>query len=275
MAASGYRTVAERPLPAGQLQGLSSAEDGFAGTAPVDGLLRPQRLRPPRNRLPHPHPEGPGATPARDPGGTCSGLQAATALGTPIITTNAIGMDNTGLFYEAPFPDCTCERLEAELAPLIRVAMHPHSCFQGTIHPYVSRAEIRVVAAFCEATTGPGITDGAGLTVSNAGSWAPQGRDISRVKPSLPKLDRIFSELGPHVDGQRIENMEMGPVFCSISSAPWATGPAPSVRPSGPWRRKTMNFGTQEAITRATQVALLSLALLRQAEDSQRDRPID
>jgi Uridine phosphorylase len=34
--------------------------------------------------------------------GTSGALQASTPLGTPIVTSYAIGMDNTGLFYEAP-----------------------------------------------------------------------------------------------------------------------------------------------------------------------------
>jgi uridine phosphorylase len=40
--------------------------------------------------------------------GTSGGLQASTEPGTPIITSYAIGMDNTGLFYEASYPDEIC-----------------------------------------------------------------------------------------------------------------------------------------------------------------------
>lgn len=39
--------------------------------------------------------------------GTSGGLQAHTKLGPPI-NTYAIGLDNAGLFYEAPYPDKVC-----------------------------------------------------------------------------------------------------------------------------------------------------------------------
>ena len=42
--------------------------------------------------------------------GTSGALQASTPLGTLIITSYAIGMDNTGLFYEIPYPDKTCRQ---------------------------------------------------------------------------------------------------------------------------------------------------------------------
>jgi len=47
--------------------------------------------------------------------------------GTLIITSYAIGMDNTGLFYEAPYPDEICERLEGELAQVVRSSMSTSS----------------------------------------------------------------------------------------------------------------------------------------------------
>ena len=50
--------------------------------------------------------------------GTSGGIQAPTILGTPIITTYSIGIANTGLYYEAPYPDQDCQRLEKELADL-------------------------------------------------------------------------------------------------------------------------------------------------------------
>ena len=46
--------------------------------------------------------------------GTSGGLQASTKLGTPIITTYSICMENPGLFYEAPYPYETCARLERQ-----------------------------------------------------------------------------------------------------------------------------------------------------------------
>lgn len=34
--------------------------------------------------------------------------------------------------------------------------------------------------------------------------FAPQGRDVSRLGPSVPDLDQLFSEFDPHVEGQKV-----------------------------------------------------------------------
>jgi uridine phosphorylase len=116
-------------------------------------------------------------------------------------------MDNTGLFYETPCPDQTCARLELELAEAVESATSPGSRFREKIHPYVSRAEPAVVQALTKAAKDLGVAAKTGLTVSNSGFFAPQGRDISRLRPSAPDLDRVFSEFDPGLGEQRIENM--------------------------------------------------------------------
>lgn len=145
--------------------------------------------------------------------GTSGGLQASTRLGTSIITTYAVGMDNTGLFYESPCPDPTCARLERELRHVVEHASGPESRFRGKIHPYVSRAEPTMVRALARAAKDLGVAAKAGLTVSNSGFFAPQGRDISRLRPSAPDLDRVLGKFDPGLSGERIENMEMEASF--------------------------------------------------------------
>lgn len=102
--------------------------------------------------------------------GTSGALQPSTELGTPIVTSYAIGMDNTGLLYEAPYPDETCERLERELADVVRSAMSTGSRFYGKIHPYVARAQPAIVSALSEASASLGVPTKLGLTVSALGS---------------------------------------------------------------------------------------------------------
>ena len=79
--------------------------------------------------------------------GTSGALQESTKLGTLIITSYAIGMDNTGLFYEVPYPDKTCRRLEKEIRQLVKGSMDKKSRHYGRINPYVGRAEPKVVQA--------------------------------------------------------------------------------------------------------------------------------
>jgi len=195
--------------------------------------------------------------------GTSGALQASTKLGTPIITTYAIGMDNTGLFYEAPYSDEICERLEGELNQVVNNSMSTKSRFYGKIHPYVTRAQPTLVGALLEASTSLGVPVRTGLTVSSPGFSAPQGRDTARVKPSVLELDKIFSEYDPRVDGQRIENMEMEASFLIHflgGIGYWAGAICPVIANR---RQDTFDVHYQEAIKNATKVALLALATIR------------
>ncbi|MFC2028293.1 nucleoside phosphorylase, partial [Chloroflexota bacterium] len=195
--------------------------------------------------------------------GSSGGLQASTKLDTPIITTYAIGLDNTGLFYEAPYPDETCDRLERQVYDLINNDLNPLSRFHGMIHPYVARAEPTLVKAMVEISAELAITAKTGLTVSAPGFFNPQGRDISRVSPGIPELDRIFSEFDPSLDGQRVENMEMETSFLTHflgGMGYWAASICPAIANR---RQDTFTSQYQDAMKNAVDIALLALAKTR------------
>jgi uridine phosphorylase len=167
------------------------------------------------------------------------------------------------LFYEAPYPDPICERLEQELADVVRSSMSPRSRFYGRILPYVARAEPAIVHAMLEASASLGVPPKLGLTVSSCGFFAPQGRDTGRVQPTVPGLDRILGEYDPRVCGQRVENMEMEASFLIHflgGLGHWAGAICPSVANR---RKNTFDHHYQEAIKRATMVALVALANVR------------
>jgi uridine phosphorylase len=198
--------------------------------------------------------------------GTSGALQASTKLGTLIITTYAIGLDNTGLFYEAPYLDENCQRLEQELAHVIRSTMSPDSRFYGKFHPYISRAEPTIVAALMEASENLGVQAKPGLTVSSSGFFAPQGRDIARVKPSVPELNKVLATYDARLDGQRIENMEMEASFLIHflgGLGHWAGAICPTIANR---QENTFDPHYQEPVANVTKVALLALALLRSRE---------
>ena len=195
--------------------------------------------------------------------GTSGALQAATKLGTLIITSYAVGMDNTGLYYEVPYPDETCQRLEQELHQVVRRSTTNASRFYGRIHPYVSRAAPALVEAMSEAAAGLGVPHRVGLTASSSGFFAPQGRDIGRAKPSVPELDKILSEFDPRVDGQRVENMEMEASFLIHllgGLGYWAAAICPTIANR---RLDTFDHHYQDAVRNATKVALQALANAR------------
>lgn len=195
--------------------------------------------------------------------GTSGAIQKSTKLGTPIITSYTIGMDNTGLYYETAYADETCRRIEQEVDELLRNSMAEGSRFWGKIHPYVSRAEPSLVNALLAAAEDLGVATQLGLTVSNCGFFAPQGRDTNRLKPSIFELDKIFSEYDPRVNGQQIENMEMEASFLIhylSGLGYWAGAICPAIANR---REDTFDHDYQEAIKNATQIALLALAILR------------
>ncbi|MDO9582689.1 MAG: nucleoside phosphorylase [Desulfomicrobium sp.] len=195
--------------------------------------------------------------------GTSGGLQASTRLGTSIITTYAVGMDNTGLFYETPCPDQTCARLEQELAEMVKNAANSSSRFRGKIQPYVSCAEPAVVRALTQAAKELGVAARTGLTVSNSGFFAPQGRDISRLRPSTPDLDRMFSQFDPGLGGQQVENMEMEASFLLHflgGLGHWGGAICPVIANR---RDNTFDHEYLAAVEGATKTALLALATLR------------
>jgi uridine phosphorylase len=195
--------------------------------------------------------------------GSSGGLQVSTKLGTPIITTYAIGLDNTGFFYEATYQDEICRRLEGELDQVLKNSMSPQSRFYNKIHPYVSRAEPTIVNGLLEAAENLGVPAKLGLTTSSPGFFAPEGRDICQVKPSVPDLDRIFTEYDPRVDGQCVENMEMESSFLFHflgCLGYWAGTICPTINNR---RENTFDHHYQEATKNAIKVALLALAIVR------------
>ncbi len=195
--------------------------------------------------------------------GTSGALQATTKLGTPIITSYAIGLDNTGLYYEVVYPDENVKRIEQELGHLVNSSINKDSRFFGKIHPYVSRAEPAIVEALLNASETLGVETKLGLTASSCGFFSPQGRDISRVKPSLPALDQVLSKYEPGLDGQRIENMEMEASFLLHllgGLGHWAGAICTTVAHR---REDTFDHNYKEAVKRATKVALLALADVR------------
>lgn len=194
--------------------------------------------------------------------GTSGALQAETPLGTSIITTYAVGMDNAGLLYEAPVPDGNCSRLEQEAAEVVAAGMSPGARFHHAIRPYVSRAAPSMVLALMQAARELRVPARTGLTVSNSGFFAAQGRDVCRLAPSLPHADLLWGTFNPRIGEQRVENMEMEAslllhLLGGLGHLAGVICPVIANR-----RLDTFDHHYQLAVDQATQVALLALAAL-------------
>ncbi len=145
--------------------------------------------------------------------GTSGGIQHDTELGTLILTDYAVGLDNTGLFYNAGSPDKKCEVLEERVRECIEANFVKDLRFRGKIFPYAAKASSEIVAAMQHEAEKLGVMFKRGITVSNSGFFANQGRDISRVPVSVPDIDGLLASLDTGISGLRFENMEMEASF--------------------------------------------------------------
>jgi uridine phosphorylase len=198
--------------------------------------------------------------------GTSGGLQGSTTLGTPIITTYGVGFDNTGLFYDSVAADPDCSRIEQELHELLSTAQDPGSRYRGAIYPYVGRCSPEIVEAMIAVAGKLHVPVLRGLTVSNSGFFANQGRDVARIPLAVPDIDRLVAEYDPKLTGERVENMEMETSFLAhfMTGLGYLAG---SICPAISNRRLDTfapTFG--EAIHNAVHIALGALTRLRAPE---------
>jgi uridine phosphorylase len=141
--------------------------------------------------------------------GTSGGLNPATPVGALVLTDYVIGLDNTGLFYDAPLPDSVCAYLEEQARAALHTVAEPMARFRGAIFPYAARADRRVLEALEQEASTLGIACVRGITVSSAGFFAEQGRGVARVESTLPHLLDSLEKMDISRTGLRIENMEM------------------------------------------------------------------
>jgi uridine phosphorylase len=195
--------------------------------------------------------------------GTSGGLQSTTKLGTPIISTYSIGMDNSAFFYEAPPADGVCEHLETIVAEAMLEEMQPEARFRGRIRPYASRADPGLVAALKAGAEEFGVTVETGITISNSGFFCNQGRDIARVPPSVPDIDKIFARLDPDLDGMQFENLEMETSFLFFFAAALGYRAGAICVTAANRELNTFAEDYKQGVKDATTVALRALEQLR------------
>ncbi len=145
--------------------------------------------------------------------GTSGSIQPDTELGTLIITDYAVGLDNTGFFYDCSYPEKNMEILEGKIRDAVDGSMPINSRFKGKIYPYASRAHQDVTRALEREAETFGLNFKRGITVTNSGFFANQGRTLSRIPLTVSEIDGVLSVVDPGIEGLRIENMEMEASF--------------------------------------------------------------
>jgi uridine phosphorylase len=141
--------------------------------------------------------------------GTCGGLQPETDLGTLIVTDYGVGLDNTGLFYDAALPDDECRLLERRVRTAIEEGVSEDARFRGRFFPYAVRADSRVRVALEREALHLGVPCKRGITVTSPGFFAEQGRALVRVTPTVSDLVERLAAVDTGIAGLKIENIEM------------------------------------------------------------------
>lgn len=145
--------------------------------------------------------------------GTSGSIQPDTELGTLIITEYAVGLDNTGFFYDCTYPEKNIEILEGKIRDAVDGSIPANSRFKGKIYPYASRAHQDVTRALEREAGKLEVKFKKGVTVTNSGFFANQGRSVSRIPLTVSEIDGILSVVDTGIEGFRIENMEMEASF--------------------------------------------------------------
>lgn len=140
--------------------------------------------------------------------GTSGAIQESTELGTSIITKYAIGLDNTGMYYDVPLNDKDAQTLEQRIDKAIDDAIPEGRRFKGRIIPYVSVTNDKVVAALEQAAKEDKLSYKVGITASAGGFFGCQGRYIIEGNPlTVDSLDLVLANTG--VGEYKVENFEM------------------------------------------------------------------
>ena len=195
--------------------------------------------------------------------GSSGGLQAGTPLGMPILTSYAIGMDNTGMFFDVPANDPEIERVERDLYEYLKNATPLEARFRGRIHPYVTKSDPGLLEALKQAARELDYPCIEGITVSNSGFFASQGRDVLSIPPTIPEIDRLFAEFDPKLGGLRLENCEMesSALFLIAGGQGFPTA---TICPAVANRRlETFLHDSESAVKRSTEIAIRALQLNR------------
>lgn len=139
--------------------------------------------------------------------GTSGGVQANIDAGFFAIASYALGLDNTGIYYEQPPADDVTRQIETAAAEILAAAVIDGSRFKGKFIPYASKATSQVTAALANQAAKHNADFEVGITVSSPGFYGPSSRYIAGLKNTIPDIKGELARLD--IDSLRVINMEM------------------------------------------------------------------
>ena len=139
--------------------------------------------------------------------GTSGGVQSNITPGSQAIGSYALGLDNTGIYFEEPSNDRVIERIEESAKKILNKSIPSSSRFKGKLIPYASKASIEVTNALENQALKHGVEYEVGITSSSPGFYGPSSRYIEGLKNTFPDIKGSLSKI--NIDGLRVLNMEM------------------------------------------------------------------
>ena len=139
--------------------------------------------------------------------GTSGGVQSDVTPGSLAISSYALGLDSTGIYYEQSAEDKIVNKIEAEASKILNSAIDAKSRFKGKITPYASKASSEVTMALINQAGAHGVEFETGITVSSPGFYGPSSRYIEGLNNTLPDIKGSLSSI--NIDGLKVHNMEM------------------------------------------------------------------
>jgi uridine phosphorylase len=143
--------------------------------------------------------------------GTSGALRADTPLGTAVISACGVGLDATGLYYDAP-GDKQLDEIEKVTYAAICKTVPPGRYSQVVPFPYAARADPNLVRELEISAKRLNVIHKLGVTASAGGFFANQGRrPIARMRPTVPDVDAALGavDFAPYGIPWKLENMEM------------------------------------------------------------------
>ena len=139
--------------------------------------------------------------------GTSGGVQPDVTPGSLAISSYALGLDSTGIYYEQSAEDKIVKKIETEASKILNSAIDKKSRFKGKITPYASKASSEVTMALINQADAYGVEFETGITVSSPGFYGPSSRYIEGLNNTLSDIKGSLSSL--NIDGLKVHNMEM------------------------------------------------------------------
>ena len=148
--------------------------------------------------------------------GTSGGVQSNITPGSQAIGSYALGLDNTGIYFEEPSNDPVIERIEESAKKILNKSIPSSSRFKGKLIPYASKASIEVTNALENQALKHGVEYEVGITSSSPGFYGPSSRYIEGLKNTFPDIKGSLSKIDiDHTKSDGIEwNTKLLLYFC-------------------------------------------------------------